>query len=601
MSAIDYTNLPPLPPLPHSVHDFLATPPLTPTPSLVTVATTPGLSRSGTYLVKVHGRTTHSRTEFPRANPPSSPTRPRRKQPPTTPEPVEHDPSDDEDDEEPTQQPRLKAVNFTPKDTSRLYKLRRDPSVASLLDLYDDHGCLDSHVFANDPPSPDPTSPAIEGRAPRPRTGSTFRQLLGAEATFAVNNATEGDLSWAERFLDEQLGDDSSLPSPTTPNVETPKDTLFPDTLSEPLVATHDITLSSLDHDSSTNNPAISSMEVEVSEEEVKDIPVIEVVSDPTPLLPDPKTPQRASEVFGFLSRRNTLTVKERDLPPPPQAITPDTTGNSTRAPHDDFLHPHDTSLGENTDATHSANTSHSSTQLTSSDTNSTTSHAQIQTATMTKLSTAFAASTTSLNLLMNADSAKELDSDLANEITSNHTGTTHATSHTTGSSLSTSNSTKLPASRIPRGPRPRPHSIGRHDTPSPVDLDGAPTHVDDQPGPSRSSDNVASKHAEIPTHPREAFTSIPQRQHRRATSRSSGRDVDAFLEGATAAFLKGPSTFTSTGPSAPQEPAPKHGPRPPRKRSTKPEHVARDKETPRARPPRSPRPPAAPSPARSR
>lgn len=185
----------------HSVNDLLATPPLTPTPSLVTVATTPGLSRSGTYLVKVHGRTTHSRTEFPRANPPSSPTRPRRKQPPTTPEPVEHDPSDDEE-EEPEQRPRLKAVNFTPKDTSRLYKLRRDPSVASLLDLYDDQGCLDSHLFANDPPSPALTSPATEGRAPRPRTGSTFRQLLGAEATFALNNTAEGDLSWAERFLE---------------------------------------------------------------------------------------------------------------------------------------------------------------------------------------------------------------------------------------------------------------------------------------------------------------------------------------------------------------------------------------------------------------
>ncbi|KAI1796757.1 hypothetical protein LXA43DRAFT_879580 [Ganoderma leucocontextum] len=203
MSAIDYTNLPPVPPLPHSVNDLLATPPLTPTPSLVTVATTPGLSRSGTYLVKVHGRTTHSRTEFPRANPPSSPTRPRRKQAPATPEPADHDASDDEEEEEPEQQPRLKAVNFTPKDTSRLYTLRRDPSVASLLDLYDDHGCLDSNLFANDPPSPDPNSPATEGRAPRPRTGSTFRQLLGApEATFAVNNITEGDLSWAERFLE---------------------------------------------------------------------------------------------------------------------------------------------------------------------------------------------------------------------------------------------------------------------------------------------------------------------------------------------------------------------------------------------------------------
>ncbi|PIL24882.1 hypothetical protein GSI_12769 [Ganoderma sinense ZZ0214-1] len=584
MSAIDYTNLPPLPPLPHSVNDLLATPPLTPTPSLVTVATTPGLSRSGTYLVKVHGRTTHSRTEFPRANPPSSPTRPRRRQAPATPEPVDPDPSDDEDDEEPHQQPRLKAVNFTPKDTSRLYKLRRDPSVASLLDLYDDHGCLDSHIFANDPPSPAPTSSATEGRAPRPRTGSTFRQLLGAEATFAVNNTTEGDLSWAERFLDEQLGDDSSLPSPTTPNLETPKDTLFPDTLFEPRVATHDITFSSLDPDSSANNPAISSMEVEVSEEEVKDVPVIEVVSDPTPLLPDPKTPQRASEVFGFLSRRNTLTVKERDLPPPPQAITPDTTGNSTQAPPDDFLHPHDTSLGENTDAAHSANTSHSSTQLTSSDTNSTTSHAQIQTATMTKLSTAFAASTTSLNLLINADSAKESESDPANEITSNHTGTAHVTSHTTGSSLSTANSAKVPPSRIPRGPRPRPHSICRHGMPSPEDLVDASAHIDSQPGPSRSSDNVASKHAEVPAHPREAFTNIPQRQHRRATSRSSGRDVDAFLEDATPAFLKGPypsssSSGPSTSSSVPHEPATKHGPRPPRKRSTRPEHVARDKE----------------------
>ena len=220
MSAIDYTNLPPIPPLrayylsslsvfsvsqlhtAHSVNDLLATPPLTPTPSLVTVATTPGLSRSGTYLVKVHSRTTHSRTEFPRANPPSSPTRPRRKQAPT-PEPEQHSPSDDDDDDEPEQQPRLKAVNFTPKDTSRLYKLRRDPSVASLLDLYDDHGCLDSNLFANDPPSPVPTSPATEGRASRPRTGSTFRQLLGApEATFAVNNTAEGDLSWAERFLE---------------------------------------------------------------------------------------------------------------------------------------------------------------------------------------------------------------------------------------------------------------------------------------------------------------------------------------------------------------------------------------------------------------
>ena len=328
-------------------------------------------------------------------------------------------------------------------------------------------------------------------------------------------------------------------------------------------------------------------MEVEVSEEEVKDVPVIEVVSVPPPLLPDPKTPQRASEVFGFLSRRNTLTLKERDLPPPPQDITPDTTGNSTRGPSDDFLRPHDTSLGENTDATHSANTSHSSTQLTSSDTNSTTSHAQIQTATMTKLSTAFAASTTSLNLLINTDSVKESDNDLVSEVISNHTGTTHATSHTTGSSISTSNSTKVLPSRIPRGPRPRPHSICKPDTPSLVDLDDAPAHIDDQPGPSRSSDNVASKYAEVYAQPREAFTSIPQRQHRRATSRSSARDVDAFLKDATAAFLKGPYPTSSAEPSSSSaaqahEPAPK----PAHKRSTRPERVVRDKENTPSPPP---------------
>ncbi|KAI1796758.1 hypothetical protein LXA43DRAFT_573195 [Ganoderma leucocontextum] len=341
-------------------------------------------------------------------------------------------------------------------------------------------------------------------------------------------------------------------------------------------------------------------MEVEVSEEEVKDVPVIEVVPVSNPLLPDPKTPQRASEVFGFLSRRNTLTVKERDLPTPPQTITPDSTGDSARRPHDDFLHPHDTSLGENTgtDAIHSANTSHSSTQLTSSDTNSTTSHAQIQTATMTKLSTAFAASTTSLNLLINTDSAKESDSDLANELPSNHTGTTHATSHTTGSSQSTSNSAKVPQSRIPRGPRPRPLSVCKRDTPSPVDVNDEAAQADNQPRPSRSSDNAAStsatnKHtAEVPARTREAFTNIPQRQHRRATSRASGRDADAFLKDATAAFLKGPSASSSAiaGPSSSSstahEDAPKPAPKPPRKRSTKPEHVARDKENTPSPPP---------------
>ena len=190
MTVADYYIAP-------SVQDLLNTPSISPSPSLATVATTPGLQRSGTYVVKVHGRTTHSRTEFPRANPPISPTKSRRKQPQT---PTPHGDSDIEDDMQLDRQPKLKEVNFTPKDTSRMYKLRRDPSVASLLDLYDEKGCLDSAIFENSPPSPAPIS---SGREPRQRTGSTLRQLLGEpEPHFAVNATTEGDISWAERLLE---------------------------------------------------------------------------------------------------------------------------------------------------------------------------------------------------------------------------------------------------------------------------------------------------------------------------------------------------------------------------------------------------------------
>ncbi|TBU33976.1 hypothetical protein BD311DRAFT_338714 [Dichomitus squalens] len=328
------------------------------------------------------------------------------------------------------------------------------------------------------------------------------------------------------------------------------------------------------------NYPAISSMEVEVSEENVRDVPVIEVIPVSKPLLPDPKTPQRASEVFGFLSRRNTLTIKERDLPPLPQMIiTPENTAEPVlQHPEDDLLHPRDTSLGEPTDAIHSANTSHSSTQLTSSDTHSTASHAQIQTATMTKLSTAFAASTTSLNLLINAaDSATDCsDNGLPSEVTSN-TGAALAASHATGSSLSSSNSTKVPPSKIPRGPRPRPSSTCKRDAPSPVARDEYDnnSYPENQSGSSRSSDNVPQP-AEVPARTREAFTNIPQRQHRRATSRSSGRAADALLNDATAAFLRGPDPSSSTGPSSSKEDERKAKPAlPSRKRSTKPEHVA--------------------------
>ena len=84
-----------------------------------------------------------------------------------------------------------------------MLRLRSDPSVASLLDLYDDHGKLSSNAFSNSPPS----SPVKEGRVQCRRNGSTLRQLLGAPSLSSRHEndsgtgSEGGDISWAERFL----------------------------------------------------------------------------------------------------------------------------------------------------------------------------------------------------------------------------------------------------------------------------------------------------------------------------------------------------------------------------------------------------------------
>ena len=78
--------------------------------------------------------------------------------------------------------------------------------MASLLDLYDEHGKLSSDAFSNSPPSP----PIKEGRVQCRRNGSTLRQLLGAPtSSLPVSSRHEndsgsegGDITWAERFLE---------------------------------------------------------------------------------------------------------------------------------------------------------------------------------------------------------------------------------------------------------------------------------------------------------------------------------------------------------------------------------------------------------------
>jgi hypothetical protein len=170
-NEVDYSSLPPLREcyicwrvfqltfelLAHPINHVL---PTSSTVSLASAATSISSTSRGTYTVTVHGRKHHTRTEFPNAN-------------------------RDLDDEP------------TGNNNSQLLRLHSDPSLASLLSLYDEHGRLPARAFSNSPPK--------EGRAQVQRSGSTLRQLLGNPAS-SVNSrddagALEGDISWAERFL----------------------------------------------------------------------------------------------------------------------------------------------------------------------------------------------------------------------------------------------------------------------------------------------------------------------------------------------------------------------------------------------------------------
>ncbi|KAJ7898405.1 hypothetical protein B0H13DRAFT_1718357 [Mycena leptocephala] len=156
VNEVDYSSLPPLP---HPINQVLQTP-TSSSVSLASAATSISSTSRGTYTVKVHHRKHHTHTEFPNAN--------------------RHL------DDEPTQ-----------RNNSQLLGLRSDPSVASLLELYDEHGRLPARAFSNSPPK--------EGRAQVQRNGSTLRQLLGNPSQ-SINSrddagGLEGDISWAERFL----------------------------------------------------------------------------------------------------------------------------------------------------------------------------------------------------------------------------------------------------------------------------------------------------------------------------------------------------------------------------------------------------------------
>ncbi|KAI9464238.1 hypothetical protein HD554DRAFT_2122803 [Boletus coccyginus] len=230
-----------LPPLPHPI-DSVIPPPKSSSTTLASV------SARSTYSVTIHGRTVHSRTEFPNAYPPMD---------------VSFTPKQS------LARRRSKSVPITPRDKNRLLALRQDPSVATL--------------FSNTP------SPSKEGPVQRRRTGSTLRQLLGhPSAPELSNDSAEGDISWAERFLGET--DDSSSVSSIGPR--TPADTYFPHTRS-----IDDETALSIECDTSAaNHPTFSSLEVELSVS--TDLAHPQALNSP---YGNSMSPQRASQIFGFL------------------------------------------------------------------------------------------------------------------------------------------------------------------------------------------------------------------------------------------------------------------------------------------------------------
>ncbi|KAG2042589.1 hypothetical protein BDR03DRAFT_888810 [Suillus americanus] len=269
------SNYASLPPLPHPINNVLPAP-------AASTATLNSVSQRHSYTVTVHGRTVHSRTEFPNAYPPMDSL--------ATPKRNLND----------SARRRSKSVPITPRDQNRLLRLRQDPSVASLLNVYDENGCLDSHVFSNTPP--------VAGPLRRRRTGSTFRQLLTNPSSPEL--CDNSDIEWAESVLCET--DNNSCASS---ELKTPRDPLFMS--SHFNHADRSITLSTECDTSAPNQPTFSSLEVELSAS--TEITRHVHVNSP---YGNPMSHQRASQIFGFLADKKKIS-EERPSRLPTRKVTP--------------------------------------------------------------------------------------------------------------------------------------------------------------------------------------------------------------------------------------------------------------------------------------
>lgn len=403
-------------------------------------------------------------------------------------------------------------VPFTPRDQTRLLCLRQDPSVASLLNMYDDKGRIQSAAFSNTPPSSAPVE-ELPGRQQIKRSGSTLRQLLGKPTSQdGSENAAEGDISWAERYLgyfpfshlhvalstdhftSEHAGSAHSLAS--TAPVETPKDTHFTDDPStKPFIPNFTFS-SDISHDLSVNYPLISSMEVELSGATEHDV-TSPVVEEPEPEAP--KTPMRASEVFGFLTERRK-SVLER------QRSQLDRSYSAPAVPPKDDQTPR-------RPKTSSPDTS--DTSISSS--------AQIHTATLTKLTpilNPLSRSTDTLNLLYTTQSP------LMERPTSPNIPQVNTRRQVTGDSLHTvaSSTSSQSSSKIPRGPRPLPSANNTPRAERTLKSSTKPSHTEPTmelptPAPTPAPRSRIPKHAA----PQDPFTPVRPRHHKkRITSQTS-------------------------------------------------------------------------------
>ncbi|EIW79325.1 hypothetical protein CONPUDRAFT_74789 [Coniophora puteana RWD-64-598 SS2] len=262
-----------LAPLPHPINQICS-------PAASTTSLLASISTRSNYTVTLTGRTVHSRTEFPNAN--------LSMNKPATPE---RSANDD------TIRQRAKSTPLTPQERSRLGKLRADPSVASLLDAYDEHGCLDSEIFSNTPPTQ-----KVGRRQKHRTTGSTLRSLMGVpDVSTMSQNSTDNVVSWAERCLgdDESLSSSSGLATPT----DVPSRRLLPKESNSSI---------SYSTECETSMNTFNSLEVELSDTGT------EIDETPSRLPYDStQTNFHASQVFDFLTEK-----KKVSSPVPPQPST---------------------------------------------------------------------------------------------------------------------------------------------------------------------------------------------------------------------------------------------------------------------------------------